>query len=171
MAPRVKPTTPAALIKDPGAVNAALGELSQLKRELSAIDLEMNEQIDQLKGKAELKKKAGLERVAALEAGLVAYGEFNKDLFEEKRSHQYTFGRIGWRRATELKPVGKTTWKEVQGALRKFQFVAALRTKEEVDKEELLKWPAERLELVGVVRQVKDTFFYELETETTGDAS
>ena len=165
---RVKPTPNVVSIKDTGAVNAALAEMAQINREMSAIDLKMNESIDQLKGEAEVQKSRFEHRLAGLEAGLMAYGEFNKDLFEEKRTHQYTYGTLGYRKSTEVKPKGKGTWKEVLGQLQKFKFIDAIRIKEEVDKEELLKWPTERLEVIGVVRHTKDTFFYELDQETTG---
>jgi phage host-nuclease inhibitor protein Gam len=152
-------------IKDPQAVNNALGELSHLKRELLNIEAELNADIDRLKAAAEAKGARLLKRREALEAGLEAYGQFNRDVFEKRRSLELTFGVIGFRRSTQIRPRQKTTWEMVLGKLRSLAFVEAIRTKEEPNKEILETWPEERLALVDCQRVVKDVFYYELKAE------
>ena len=101
-----------------------------------------------------------------MEAGLIAYSQFNKlELFRVKRSVELDYGRIGFRKSTELKPKSKITWEMVLQRLKDLAFIEAVRTKESVDKEELQKWPDERLDMVGVRRITKDQFWYETDEE------
>lgn len=152
-------------IKDPQAVNNALGELAHIKRQLQAIEAELNNDLDRLRATAEAKAARLINRKESLEMGLAAYGEFNRDVFAKKRSLELTFGLIGFRRSTQIRPRQKTTWDMVLGKLRALAFVEAIRTKEEPNKEILETWPEERLALVDCTRIEKDVFYYELKTE------
>jgi len=90
-------------------------------------------------------------------------------LFVGKRSVDLDYGKLGWRKSTEIKPAAKTTWAMILGRLRELAFGEAIRIKEEVNREVLHEWPEERLELVGARRVEKDTFWYEIDEAKLAD--
>lgn len=160
-------------IKDLKAADTALGEIAGIKRRLAEIDQELNDGIDLLKAEAAAKAHPIQERLTGLENGLLAYAEFNQaELFAKKKSVELTFGSLGYRKSTEVKPKPKFTWKLVLEKLKELSFSSAIRTKEEPNKEELRGWPEERLDLVGVRKVPRETFWYETkEEEVAGKAA
>jgi phage host-nuclease inhibitor protein Gam len=57
----------------------------------------------------------------------------------------------------------------VLGLLKEMKFPDAIRKKEEVNKDELATWPAERLDLVGARRVPQDVFWYEVNSDRIAD--
>lgn len=146
------------------AANGALAEIAGLRRELRLLEHELNRRIDQAKADAESRAAplhAGLE---AWENGLRAFAELHKEnLFGEKRSTSLDYGVVGFRKSTEIKPAPGGTWRAVLGRLKEEGLSEALRLREDVNREELHKWPDNRLALVGARRLSKDVFWYELD--------
>lgn len=157
-------------IKDIDAANGALAEIAAMKRSIADIERELNDGIDRLKAEAEADAAPMHVRLSAIENGLLAFAEFNKDeLFKDKRSKDLDFGSLGYRKSKELKTQSKWTWAMVLGKIKEMDFKEGIRVKESVDKDELQKWPDERLEIVGVRRVPKDTFWYEIDEHKIAD--
>lgn len=157
-------------ISDLSQANAALAEIAEIKRELSAIEVDMNEAIDRLKAQAEAQAAPLQAKIKVLEGGLQAFAEYNKkSLFTDKRSKELDYGTIGYRKSSQIKPKAKTTWEMVLGRLKDLKFLSAIRTRDEVAKEELATWPNERLDLVGARRVEKDQFWYEIDEAKIAD--
>jgi phage host-nuclease inhibitor protein Gam len=153
-------------IKDLAATNAALFEIAQLRSKLQIIDAQANEQINIIKDKAESQAKTHLDRVEALENGIYAFSQYNKDeLFsEKKKTQELQFGYIGYRKSTKV-----TTKRDTLEKLKEFGFEDAIRTQEAINKEVLKDWPDERLKMVGAKKRSDDSFWYEIkEEEITG---
>lgn len=158
-------------IKDLKAANAALAEIAGLKRTIGGIESRLNDKIDQLKAQAAADSSPSLSKLDALENGLLAFAVFNKaDLFVEKRSKELDFGAIGFRRSTEVKPKSKITWAMVLEKIKALGFKEAILVEEKPNKEELHKWPDERLALVDVHKVEKDTFWYEIDAQKVANA-
>ena len=154
------------IIKDLAQANAALGELGAIDRSLEEITSRMNAVIDQVKQRAEADAAPLKDRSRALAGGLKAFAEHQKDsILKDRKSVELAFGRIGFRKSTQVKPAPKSTWKQILGRLRELGFEAAIRIKEEINKDELHTWSDERLELVGARRVPKDEFWYEVKAE------
>ena len=157
-------------VKSLADANSALAEIGELKRRITLIETEMNEQIDRARAEAEVEAAPLQAQVAQIEAGLQAFAEFSKrELFKEKRSAELDFGTIGFRKSSQIKTKPKFTWKMVLAKLKEMKFATAIRTKEEINKEELSGWPEERLELVGARRVEKDQFWYEVNCDNIAD--
>lgn len=153
-------------VKDLDAANAALARIASIKRSIAEVESKLNENIDLLKAEADVTVAPLQAELAAVENGLLAFAEFSKDeVFAGKRSKELDFGSLGYRRSKEIKPKPKHTWKMVLGFLKRLDFKEAIRTKESVNKEELKKWPDERLDQVGARRVGKDTFWYEIDEQ------
>jgi phage host-nuclease inhibitor protein Gam len=119
-------------VKDRAQANQVLAEIGQLKRQVAAINAALNDDIDRAKAEAEQKIAPLASRLDALENGLLAFAEYNKDeLFPKQRSLDLVYGVIGYRRSKELGTMPKTTWKQVLGKLKELGLAAGIRTKED----------------------------------------
>ena len=144
--------------------NDALRELGELKRITADIENRMNDDIALIKQGAAQEAAPHNSRRGALENGLLAYAEAQKEIiFKDKRSIKLDYGELGYRRSAS--PRKGATWKSILGKLKELAFKEAIRTKEEPDKEIMSQWPDERLELVDCERKQKDTFWFELDEE------
>lgn len=171
MATRKKPAN-LVHIKDLKEADNALLELAANARALQRLQDELNKRIDKLKAQFEEDSRDLIARSEALGNGLHAYAEHNKaELFAKRRSVELTFGTIGYRESSEVKPVPKSTWEKVLAALVKGNYDQAIRTKMEVDKEALRTFTAEELAEVGARIVPKDTFWFELKQEQLVDAA
>jgi phage host-nuclease inhibitor protein Gam len=158
---RKKPTP--YIIGDLKQAEGALAEIAELERSLSTIENQMNEVIDNARARA---KEASAEFVARrneLGNALAVFAQLNKvDLFAKRKSLDLGFGTIGFRQSTSLKTERKVTVEMVLERCRSYGFSEAIQTKESLNKQIMHEWPDERLATVGMTRQVKDDFFYEV---------
>lgn len=169
---RTKPN-PAYVVADLDAADRALARLAEIRRIVDGENLRLNEAVDKLKAHVSEVTAAPLAEAAVIEAALATFAETRKDsLFGKLRSQALTFGLIGFRRSSEVKPRPKTTWGGILERIKSLvtgvdgdPFKAAIRVKEDVNRDVLKDWPEERLEAVGARIVTKDTFFYELATQ------
>jgi phage host-nuclease inhibitor protein Gam len=169
--PRTKPQP--LIIADATQADEALRQLAEIAREQERIKNGMNDQIDQLKAAAQLQQEPLNASRKRLEEALAVFAIQRKDeLFSgRKRSLELVFGVIGFRKATSLRLMAKHTWAQVLGRLQDLNLVRGIRTKLEVDKDELRTWPDERLEALGVRLDCADEFYLELKQEDLQDAA
>ncbi|WP_457571290.1 host-nuclease inhibitor Gam family protein [Desulfovulcanus sp.] len=159
-------------IKDLQQANQAMAEIKELKRSLEQIEHDLNDTIDRAKANAEAKAAPIQSRLEALENGLLAFAEYNKEeLFAKKRTVEVMHGLLGYRRSKEIKTKPKITWAMVLGKIKELGFKEAIRIKEQVNKEELRTWTDERLNLIGARRVEKDSFWYEVKEENLEEAT
>lgn len=153
-------------VKDLDQANVTLGEIARLKRRLNEIENGMNEEIDAVKARAEREAEPLLKRLKALENGLLAFAEFNRDeLFQKRKSVELTYGMIGYRKSTQVKTMPKVKWADVIEKLEELGLTEAIRIKKSPDKDVMRGWSDERLALVGARKVSQDTFWYETKEE------
>lgn len=171
MAPRTKPQP--LVIADTAQADEALRQLAEITREQGRIESGMNDQLDQIKAAAKAQQEPLAASRKRLEEALAVFAIQRKDeLFGgRKRSLEMVFGTIGFRKASSLRLLAKHTWGQVLQRLLDLNLVQGIRTKLEVDKDELRTWPAERLETVGVKLDTVDEFYLELKQEALKDAA
>ncbi|EHJ46358.1 hypothetical protein DFW101_0341 [Solidesulfovibrio carbinoliphilus subsp. oakridgensis] len=169
----------AVVFADIKEADAALAELSAIKREIAAVEGVMNDAIDNIKAEAKARTSPLTTRLKDLETALANFAVARKqELFPKKKSLEMTFGIMGFRQSTKLKTLTRITWKLVLERLESLVgepegevFRQAIRVKPEVDKEAMRDWPDERLATVGVHKVAEDEFFYELKTEAIENAA
>lgn len=171
MAPRSKPQP--LVIADTAQADEALRQLAEITREQARIETGMNDQLDQIRAAAKVQQEPLAASRKRLEEALAVFCLQRKDeLFGvRKRSLELVFGTLGFRKATSLRLLAKHTWAQVLQRLQDLGLTGGIRTKLEVDKDELRTWPAERLETVGVKLDTVDEFYLELKQETLQDAA
>jgi len=157
-------------VRDLAEANAVLAEIAAIRRTLKTIEVELNTRIAHATKLSEAAAAKHLERLQALENGLLAFAEYNKgELFRERRSRELDFGTLGYRRSSEVKPIAKHTFAMVLGRCKDLGLMEAIRTKEELNREELHTWSAERLAMVGARRVEKDAFWFEVKEQRVGE--
>ena len=170
MTKRVKPVLNIPAVTTLEEADATLAQIAARTRELALIELGLKEDVDALKLKCAEASEPVKQDIEILEQALIRFGESKKsDLFVKRRSRDLTFGIIGFRASSAVKPMRKITWEQVLGLIRDAGMPECIRTKQEVDKEALRQLPPERLAAVGCRLEQSDLFFYELnETELAG---
>lgn len=173
MTKRVKPMLNVPTVTTLEEADATLARIAARKRELALLDLSLKEDVDALKLKCAEASEPIKQDIEALEQSLVRFGESKKaELFMKKRSRDLTFGVIGFRASSAVRPMKRTTWEQVLGFVQDAGMPECIRTKHEIDKEALRQLPPEKLAAVGCRLEQTDGFFYELnETELAGAAS
>ncbi len=172
MATRKKPSN-LVLIETLAGADNALAEIARLQRDLERIETTLNKSIDKAKATAEELAAPIRARLGALDNGLLAFGEYHKEQVcqGKRRSVDLRFGSLGFHKSTDLKPMPKMTWAKVLELLKSSNREAAIRTKEEVNKEVLNTFPDDELAEVGARRVPKDAFWYEVKQEQLVDAA
>lgn len=170
MIKRTKPT-PEIVANLPQA-EGALAEMAAIDRKLATLEVEMNSVIATAKTHAQRESEPLRQRRKALGDAVGTFAVLNKsELFGKQRSLDLAFGVIGFRQSSPLVQQTHITAAMTLEKLREYGFTEAIRTKEEVNREAMTGWPDERLEMVGVRRQHKDTFFIDIKVEGVKNAA
>ena len=161
---RIKPDP--YVIADRAQAEGALAEMAALDRKLAGIESAMQEVIDTAKATASRQANPLLARRKELADAIAVYAKLNRqELFSKAKSLDMGFGVIGFRASTRISQVRGITAEMTLEKLRQYGLSEGIRVKEEINKETCLGWPDERLELVGLVRKILDTFFIEIKKD------
>jgi phage host-nuclease inhibitor protein Gam len=162
MAAKRKSASDGIVVTSEDEADAALADIAAKRREVERIEGQLNDRVDELKADAEVEAGPLRVQIKAREDALKLWARHNTEALKGKKTLVLRFGRLGFRQSTGL-AVQKTTWEQVLGKL--LVLGQAVRTKQEVDKDELGKWSAERLAPLGVRHQTKHQFWYELDEQ------
>ncbi len=164
---RTKPK--ATIINGLKQAEGAVAEIASLDRQIKAVELDMQETVDQVKAHAKADAEPLQRERKALADAVATFAALNKtDLFKKKKSLDLGFGTIGFRLVTKLATLPKFTLEKVLEKLHDYGHADAIRVKESVDKEAMRAWSDEKLETVGMRRKVEDEFFLEIPEEQLG---
>lgn len=164
MAARIKPDPH--VVADRSQAECALAEIAAIDRRISGIESEMQAYIDNAKAKASQQVNPLQARRKELADAVAVYAKLNRqELFAKAKSIDLGFGIIGFRASTRISQIRGITVEMTLEKLRQYNLSDGIRTKEEINKEAALGWPDERLELVGLKRQMLDTFFIEIKKD------
>lgn len=171
MAKRTKPND-FKPIKDLREADNLLGVAAGIRRELSAIDGQMNAAIDNAKQVAEAESHSLQQRLTEIERRLQAFAEYNKaDLFDKKKSVELMHGLFGFRQSTKLKQLKGFKIADTLEKLKEFGWLDGIRPgKESINKDVLGEWSDDKLASVGQQRDISDQFWYEIKEESVENA-
>lgn len=159
--PRFKPSVTIIKINSLEEADSTLAQIAECRRHLGLIQNGLNEDIDKLKLQAEGSAEPIRQELAMLERGLASFAADNKaDLFKQRKSITLSFGTLGFRQTSKLKPLPKSTFNKILSALQERGLKQYIRTKLEVDREALKEAPPETIMEVGAYIEVSDDFFY-----------
>lgn len=159
----------APVITDLDQANRVLAAIASIQRQVADIELNLNARIDAAKAEAGRLAAPLNAELDTLEASLRAYSEYHKPvLFARRRSIELLYGSFGYRQSATLKTKARLTWAEVLERLLAGGHQEAVRTAQSCNREVLVGWSAERLDELGLVREDKDTFWYQAKREEVG---
>lgn len=162
---RIKPDP--YVVADRAQAECALAEMSALDRKLAGIESNMQESIDNAKAAASLHAAPLMARRKELADAVAVYAKLNRqELFGKGKSLDMGFGVIGFRASTRISQMRGVTAEMTLEKSHQYNLADGIRIKEEINKEAALGWPDERLDLVGLKRQMLDTFFIEIKKES-----
>lgn len=142
-------------------VDENLSELARLQRQVQEHEAIANEQIDRIKSELAGNTEPMLDTMKRLGAEIEEFLMLNKEDFEEDRTRELNFGRVGFRRATSIGVRTRINWGMVVESLKKRGLFGCVITKEAPDKTELAKLTDEELSMLGCIRRVKDKAWWE----------
>lgn len=161
---RIKPDP--MVVADRAQAEAALAAMAALDRKIGEIEATMQEEIDLAKTRASQAAAPLLARRKELADAVAVYAKLNQqELFTNAKSLDLGFGIIGFRASTRIVQMRGVTVEMTLEKLHQYHLGDGIRIKEELNKDAALGWPDERLELVGLQRQQRDTFYIEIKKE------
>lgn len=147
----------------PGSVKEAvefLGKIGNFQRQIARIDNVYNNSVEKLRKRATEKTIPRQEEINRLFEGLFIFGQAHREELteeEKKKTIQWPTGQIGWK----LNPpsVSIKGEKNVIAVCKNLGLTEFIRTKEEVNREEMLKQPEVAKNIPGVTIEKKENFF------------
>ncbi len=143
-----------AVVPVPKSLNEAaqfLAQIGEEQRATSEIQLGLNAKVDELKAKAMVDDKPHQEKISQLVEGLFAFAEAHRDELTnggKRKTVEVPTGTFGWRMtppSVKLRDV-----ESILESLKALKLKRFIRTKEEVDKEAMLKEPETAKTVKGV---------------------
>lgn len=143
-------------------VNQGLKLIGELDRKIQAAESNMNERIDRIKADTENLVNPLIAQKTELETNIQAFTEYHVDDFKEAKSKEFTYGTVGFRKATS---VITRNVKAILEALKQNKMTDCILVTEKLNKEELEKYDDAALQKVGAKRKTEDKYFYKLSVE------
>ncbi|WDL73898.1 host-nuclease inhibitor Gam family protein [Helicobacter winghamensis] len=153
-------------------VNLRLKDLASLEVEINRINGEVTLACNKIKEQ----RAAEIERLSLekklIESEIASFCEDNKADFADKRSKEFTFGKIGYKLSKSITgiPRVKEKLEKFLNALKSYGCGNCIAYKEEIDKEALAELDDGTLVKLGVKRVVRDNFRIEPKIEALENA-
>lgn len=159
---RRKPKPKMAPVRNLKEANQALSQIARHVNDLKRIEADSDDKIAEIKAAADKQVQPINEEIKALEAGLSAYSEMNREeLFSDKKTQEVLFGFFGFRKSTKI----SLSRNHTLDLLKKFGLHEAIKIKETPDKKKMADYPDDLLEKVEAKRLIEDIFWYEIKQE------
>lgn len=150
------------IFKEWNQVEEALKQIAKIDRTLKLNEIKLNQDIDNIKAKVKSDAKPLLEEKERLEKNIKEFTEANIDEFKDKKSKEFSFGQVGFRKTTTI--VTRNVIAMIE-ALKNNKMFSCITVKESINKEELSKYDDESLVKIGAKRKSEDKFFYKIDEE------
>lgn len=148
-------------------VNLALKKVAELSVKLSKINGEVTLACNELKEKRSGEIKILSDELAYVEQCITTFCENNKHEFAEKRSKEFTFGKIGYRLSKSVSlPRVKEKLDNLIKAFKSYGLNDCITYKEELNKEAIVELEDSTLVKLGFKRVTKDNFRIEPKIES-----
>ena len=143
-------------------VDEALKAIAKIDNTLKIHESRLNDDINSIKNKTIGFTTPLLQEKGLLEENIKIYTEAHIDEFTEKKTKDFVFGQIGFRKSTEI--VTRNIQAIIE-ALKNNRMLNCIITNEKINKEELEKYDDAALKKVGATRKSGDKYFYKINEE------
>lgn len=146
-------------------VDVALKEIAECQIAITKIEGDMNEEINEIKEKANTKALICKEQIAEREKMLKKFVTSHKSEIDGK-TKVLNFGSTGFRKSESVSiPRGEDKKKAIIDSLRKNKMDDCIQVEEKINKDILKKYNKDMIIRVGASLKTKDTFWYETNLE------
>ncbi len=152
-------------IKNWDDVDLTLKELAELEGKIEKLEVEMNDEISDLKLDYQDKFSPLLTKIKDLGKDLKKFVKANRGDLGAKKSRESIFGKVGFRKSTSI-TIPRGTEEAIVNALKARKMMSCIITKENVNRDVLVTCDDHIIEEVGAVKNVKNTFWYETARES-----
>ncbi|NUM72260.1 MAG: host-nuclease inhibitor Gam family protein [Ignavibacteriaceae bacterium] len=164
-------------IKDWSDLETVITELAEIRNEIEDYEVQLNNEIDQIKAVYQEKTKDLRDADKELEAIIEAFCTARKKEFEKTRSREFLSGVVGFRFTTPAVKVlnRKYNWNTVLELIKATGRAAYLRVKQEIDKDKILADYSSgaiddtQLAGIGVKVDQEDKFYLTIKKEELKD--
>ena len=150
------------VFKEWNQVDEALKQISRIEQTLKINEVKLNQDIDSIKTKVQADAKPLIEEKERLEKNIKDFTEANIEEFKDKKSKDFSFGQVGFRKTTTIIIRNVNAILE---ALKNNKMNGCITVKESINKEELDKYDDAALTKIGAKRKSEDKFFYKIDEE------
>lgn len=140
--------------------DALLGQIAERQREVTRIELEMNQRIAVLKENAKAAVKVHQAEIAAGEKQLALFAAQHREDFGKGKSKHLTHGVIGWRQSTTVKLL-RSVADTVAALLKNGHGECVRQTAPQVDKQAVRQLSEVDRTAAGIQMTSEDVFFWE----------
>jgi Bacteriophage Mu Gam like protein. len=154
------------IIDDLERAEGALAEMAALDGKLALIELDLNEKLETARAGAVEAATPLNKRRKELEDALKSYAKRQQSvLFVDRQSKELAFGTIGYRNSRQLVQMDGVKADFTLQKLKALGLREGIQTSESLAKENMEKWPVERLELVGLHWKESTKYYVEVNKE------
>lgn len=150
------------VFKEWNQVDEALKQISKIEQTLKINEVKLNQDIDSIKTKVQADARPLIEEKERLEKNIKEFTEANIEEFKDKKSKDFSFGQVGFRKTTTIITRNVNAILE---ALKNNRMNSCITVKESINKEELDKYDDAALTKIGAKRKSEDKFFYKIDEE------
>ena len=143
-------------------VAIAVKEIAEINSRIAASEVMMNNAISEIKSNYDAKVAADISRRCELEDEIELYVKAHQNEFTDKKSKEFTFGKVGFRKTTEI--ITRNV-KAIMEALKAHGMNDCIVVTEKIDKDALTKYDDNALLAVGARRKEAEKYYYEVYTE------
>jgi phage host-nuclease inhibitor protein Gam len=131
-------------------VDEAMKAIARIDNQLKIQEVKMNEDINVIKTRAQLITTPLLDEKSLLEKNIKEFTEANVSEFKDKKTKEFTFGQVGFRKSTSI--ITRNV-KAIIEAIKGNKMDDCLIVKEAINKEELAKYDDASLEKIGLTER------------------
>lgn len=143
-------------------VASALQLIADIDQQIASAELIMNDRLNKIKSEYEGSTRGIMKQKKSLETAVQEYTEAHSDEFVESKTRTFTFGEVGFRKASSI--ITRNV-RAIIEALKQHKMYNCINVSESINKEELAKYDEASIERIGARRKVEDTFFYKIYEE------
>ena len=143
-------------------VGILLKEMADNQVYVNRLEAKMNSEITDVKERYNGMSRESLERISVIKEEILLFVSEHKKEFTEVKSREFTFGKVGLRKSTEI--VTRNV-KAIMEALKAHGMNDCINVKESINKDVLKNYSDEKIESVGAHRKESERAYCEVNLE------
>lgn len=143
-------------------VGILLKEMADCQVYVNRLEAKMNGEISDIKERYGKMSGESLEKIDSIRENILLFVAEHKKEFTDTKSREFTFGRVGLRKSTEI--ITRNV-KAIMEALKAHGMQDCINVKESINKDVLKNYTDEKIESVGAKRRESERAYLEINLE------